>query len=268
MRSFSNNLRPDQLLESFFRMLASARRRALLLDYDGTLAPFQVRRDKAFPYPGVREILEALLDAQHTRVVLITGRWTKDLIPLLGLRHLPEIWGSHGWERLRPDGTYEVAKLDERALQGLAEADAGIEEEGLRNRCEQKPASLAIHWRGLEPRVVKEIRAKVLESWAFLSWKTGLTVHEFDGGLELRVPGRNKGFAVETILSEMGKEAAVAYLGDDSTDEDAFKALKGKGLSILVRTELCPTAADIWLRPPEELLEFLSNWEQTCKGKK
>ncbi|NIP26121.1 MAG: trehalose-phosphatase, partial [Phycisphaerae bacterium] len=76
--------------------------------------------------------------------------------------------------------------------------------------------------------------------------------------LELRVPGRDKGDAVGTILAEMNQDAVTAYLGDDLTDEDAFKAIKGKGIGILVREELRSTAADVWIRPPEELLTFLS----------
>lgn len=111
-------------------------------------------------------------------MVLITGRWTKDLIPLLGLQQPPEIWGSHGWERLKLDGTYEIAKLDEHFLEGLVEADAWIEEMGLVNYCEQKPANLALHWRGSKPKRIKEIRNKVLENWSILSQQADLTVQE------------------------------------------------------------------------------------------
>lgn len=55
----------------------------------------------------------------------------------------------------------------------------------------------------------------------------------------------------------------VAYLGDDQTDEDAFRALEKlgeHGLSVLVRTHVRETAADIWIKPPEQLIEFLENW--------
>jgi trehalose-6-phosphatase len=52
----------------------------------------------------------------------------------------------------------------------------------------------------------------------------------------------------------------IAYLGDDLTDEDAFKALKGKGLSVLVRDTQRDTLADCWLTPPDELLDFLHHW--------
>lgn len=239
-----------------------------MLDYDGTLAPFRVQPEKAVPYPGVREILSKLLKGQRTRVVLISGRWTKDLIPLLKPDPLPEIWGSHGWERLRADGTYEIAAFNDWALRGLAEADRWVEEKGLAGRCEHKPGCLALHWRGLAPEKTRGIYSKAITKWTLLAKKTGLILSEFDGGLELRVPGRNKGHAVKTILAEMGNDSMAAYLGDDITDEDAFKAIKGRGLGILARDEYRSTAADLWLTPPEELLEFLLRWHKTRGGRR
>ncbi len=257
-------LRKELDLASFFQKLGTKVNRALLLDYDGTLAPFRIEREKAVPYPGVREILDNIIETGGTRLILISGRSTKDLIPLLQLKKLPEIWGSHGWERVLPGGEREMVEMDKRALQNLAEADTwGDEIIALGGRVEQKPACLAVHWRGLDPGAVEKIRAKVLEKWALLGQESGLNIHEFDGGIELRIAGRNKGYAVEKICSEMGKDAVIAYLGDDLTDEDAFRAIKGKGLGVLVRSELRPTAADLWLRPPDELLAFLTRWAET-----
>jgi trehalose-6-phosphatase len=91
-----------------------------------------------------------------------------------------------------------------------------------------------------------------------------LALLAFDGGLELRAPGKNKGDAVNAILAETGPGVPAAYLGDDQTDEDAFRAIKGKGLAILVRPELRPTLADVWLRPPDELGRFLRDWLLAC----
>lgn len=250
----------------FFETVRAATRRALLLDYDGTLAPFRAERDEALPYPGVSEVLSALLETNSTRVVLISGRATKDLMPLLGLERLPEIWGSHGWERLMPDGTCETPRMNDRAQRGLADALNWIRDEGLLGHCEQKPASLALHCRGLAEAAAAEIRQKVMEKWSSLTRETGLALQEFDGGVELRASGRNKGDAVVTILSEMGDDVVIAYLGDDLTDEDAFRALEGKGLSILVRPEFRSTVADLWLQPPEELIEFLKSWTNACRG--
>jgi trehalose-phosphatase len=80
--------------------------------------------------------------------------------------------------------------------------------------------------------------------------------------VELRV-GRDKGGAVDAIVKEAATNGPVAYLGDDLTDESAFRAVNAvgsRGLSVLVRREWRQTAAEIWLRPPGELLVFLQRW--------
>lgn len=259
-------LTPGLDLDLFFEDLANTKQRALLLDYDGTLAPFRIERDQAVPYPGVREVLNSILKTGSCRMVLVTGRRTKDLMPLLGFSRIPEIWGSHGIERLFPDNKYEVAEIGKSQLRGLAEAHAWAERQGLQDLCEQKPGCLALHWRGLETAKVNEVRDRVRENWLPLAQDAGLDLHEFDGGIELRVPVKNKGSVVQTILMEMGENTVAAYLGDDLTDEDAFRAMGGKGLRILVRKEFRPTSADLWLRPPEELLTFLKNWNSACGG--
>jgi trehalose 6-phosphate phosphatase len=107
-------LRPGFEIGRFMQEVSSAPQRALLLDYDGTLAPFRVERDQAVPYPGVLGLVSAIIAAPRMRVVVISGRWTQDLLPLLPIEPRPEIWGSHGWERLHPDGTHERAALDAR----------------------------------------------------------------------------------------------------------------------------------------------------------
>ena len=49
-------------------------------------------------------------------------------------------------------------------------------------------------------------------------------------------------------------------IGDDLTDEDAFKAIKDNGLGILVRKKYRNSAADVWLQPPDQLMQFLNYW--------
>ena len=260
-------LNEDTHLDTFFDKLRYSSNRALLLDYDGTLAPFRAERDEATPYPGVRELLNALIDIKQLRVILISGRAIDDLTPLLRLKRLPEIWGSHGWERLLPDGRHLAPDLTEPARRLLAQVPDWIQAEGLQSRYEPKPAGFALHWRGTNESIAREIREKTLQKWASFPEDSGLVAKEFDGGIELRAAGKDKGDAVRTILSEMGEGAIVAYLGDDATDEDAFRELQGKGLAVLVRPEFRSTAADVWLQPPEDLIEFLKNWVTICRGK-
>ncbi len=253
-------------LDVFFRKLAGAPGRSLLLDYDGTLAPFRTDRSQAFPYPGVREALNKIMAGEHTRLVLISGRAVADLVQLLGLDQLPEIWGLHGQERLNPDGTYRIDRPEEAALGELAEAFRWAASLGLKDRCEVKPNSLAFHWRGLDQRQIEDLWKIIFNRWPIQPPPRYLKAYPFDGGIELRAPGRDKGDAVKTILSESHPRAVAAFLGDDLTDEDGFRAIKGKGLGILIRPEYRPTGADLWLKPPRELLEFLTNWREAMRG--
>lgn len=240
----------------------------MLLDYDGTLAPFQPQRHRAVPYPGVRETLSELLNAPHCTLVLISGRAIKDLIPLLGLKSLPEIWGSHGMERLRVDGTYELAPLEEGFSHALRTIKQWCHEAGLSRQCELKPGALAIHWRGQAEARASATRDLIARQWADRAREIGLRLQPFDGGIEFRTPGNDKGQAVKRILSELDDDSPVAYLGDDLTDEDAFQAVRNRGIGILVNARLRTTGADLWLVPPEELLQFLSSWKKICGGKK
>src|SRR5512143_421226 len=101
-------------VEIFFRQVSEAKHRLLLIDYDGTIAPFQIDRTRAFPYPTIPELLDSIMATCSTRVVLVSGRNAREIPPLLGLRPHPEIWGSHGFERLFSDGRYEIGYLSDR----------------------------------------------------------------------------------------------------------------------------------------------------------
>jgi len=85
---------------AFLDQLRSASTRVLLLDYDGTLAPFTVDRSLALPYPNVAERLMRIMKT-GTRVVLISGRPAREVVSLIGIDPHPEIWGSHSLERLK-----------------------------------------------------------------------------------------------------------------------------------------------------------------------
>jgi trehalose 6-phosphate phosphatase len=247
----------------FFARLREASARLLLLDYDGTLAPFTPDRMRAFPYRDIPELISKIMGA-NTRVVLISGRSARELLFLSGIHPQPEIWGSHGAERLFVDGSYEVDEPEAQYRLALQTGRRALIADGLGERIETKPGSIAVHWRGLSPSHQHASEIAVRRIGEPLVKQHGLELLPFDGGLELRAPGKNKGDAVRTILAEAGRNVAAAYLGDDQTDENAFRAIKGRGLAVLVRPEPRPTIADAWLRPPDELLHFLRDWFQAC----
>jgi trehalose 6-phosphate phosphatase len=254
-------------LESFLQSVAQAPRSALLLDYDGTLAPFRVDRDEAHPYTGVASVLQAIVNSGRTRVFIVTGRKTDDIVSLLGIYPYPEIWGLHGIQRRMTHGAVEMACVDEIVVQALMEADRWLQTQNLRQTAEFKPGSIAVHWRGLDKDKAADVRRRVLQGWTRISERSGAQLLEFDGGIELRPPEPDKGDAVRDILGQFTSDAPVAYLGDDKTDEQAFRVLEGRGLRVLVRPEWRETAADIWLKPPEELLDFLNRWLNASQPK-
>ena len=245
---------------SFYRRIAAAPLRVLMLDYDGTLAPFRVERDQAVPYPGVRERVQALLEGERSRVVIVTGRALGEIDALLGVEPPPELWASHGWGHRGNGGEVQRFPLPEAAARGLDLARRSIKEQGLEAASESKPASIALHWRGEPAEIAEERERAARRAWAPIAEGHGLQLHPFDGGIELRAPGRDKGAAVREVLSSAPPETAAAYLGDDLTDEDAFRALPEGALGVLVREESRPTDAGAWVRPPEGLLDFLDRW--------
>lgn len=256
-------LQPALDLDGFFARVHAASSRVLMLDYDGTLAPFHEDPAQARPYPEIPALLDAIIQSGQTRLVMVSGRWIKNLVPLLGLKAMPEIWGSYGWERTSPNGDYSSAPVQVSAFEALATAEQWVTDiERLGARCERKPTALAFHWRGLAKERVVEIHSRILEKWTTLAAQQELGWHDFDGGIEFRARGWDKGEAVKAIVAESGPQSVCAYLGDDLDDERAFKALPDSGLSVLVRGQFRPTAADLWIQPPQEVCEFLNRWQQ------
>ncbi len=170
-------LRQGLDLDGFFERLRDAPARALVLDYDGTLAPFRERRESALPYPGVREMLHAI-QAAETLLVLVSGRPAESLEGLIGLSRAPEVWGSHGRERSR-DGRRETGgelpEADRRALSVLAGWIAG---EAGESALERKPFGVAVHWRDRAPLDAARLRQRAIERFRSATAGTDLEVLE------------------------------------------------------------------------------------------
>lgn len=254
----------NKRIGAFLSHLSKARSRALLLDYDGTLAPFTSDPGQAYPYPEVSSTLHRIQRETDTRLAIVSGRRAIEIPKLLELTGV-EVWGCHGLERLRADGSCEITELDPRLLAAIETASVLIENEGLSSFAERKTASIAIHWRGREA-VAEHVLRKMRRIWSMIPDRDDLRFAPFEGGIEIRPARNDKGDAVRLILHEMGPGVAMAYLGDDETDEDAFGALTHRGLNVLVRGEYRPTLADAWIKPPEVLLDFLRGWIAACQA--
>jgi trehalose 6-phosphate phosphatase len=249
-------------LEKFFRSFSGGASPLLLLDYDGTLAGFRIDRFSARPWACVPELLTEIQREGRTRIAIISGRPAAEVNSMLQLESPIEVWGLHGAERLYSDGRRELEEASPTARRGLEELRERLKRDSLGGLFEDKPNAVVMHWRGHSPRQGRLIERKTRALFEPIAEMDGLSLLDFEAGLELRV-GRDKGGAVNAIIAEAGPGHPVTFLGDDLTDESAFHSVndaEAPHLSVLMRREWRETAADVWLRPPEELRGFLQQW--------
>ena len=246
-------------LPEFWDQLAAATSTALFLDYDGTLAPFQIDRMAARPLDGVIEALLHIIDASDTHVFIVSGRPTAEIVHLAGELGLT-IVGSHGWEWRRPGAgqSRAAASGEQERLLSAAHAYAigllGAE------RVERKVASVAAHLRGLAASEALAAREALAAMWLAEAGDDVVELRLFNGGLELRALGRHKGTAILELLAELQAQTLAVFVGDDETDEDAFRALTGIGYGIKVGDAAVPTAAQGRLPSLAATLRFLLDW--------
>jgi trehalose-phosphatase len=253
----------ESVLSDFFRKVRTASKRLLILDYDGTLAPFTPQREAAFPFPGIREALHDIHSAEHTRIAILSGRPVYELSALLNGMRI-EMWGNYGLERLSPESGYSSMELPAES-QAIMDAAFAALPKFCRPLVERKLGSLALHWRGLEKHEQNMLREAAHKGWSKLAHDHRLLLNGFNGGIELRFPFPSKCSAAEVMLAGTAG-AACAYIGDDVADEEVFKTLAGRALTVRVLHELRMTAAEVTLDSHGEVLDFLCTWHEVCGG--
>lgn len=219
---------------------------AVLLDVDGTLAPIVDQPDDAHVHEATRRPLIDIARRYGT-VACVSGRRATDARRIVSLGTIAYL-GSHGTETLLPGatGVQVDPEVDAWARRVQAFADERYDEalRRLRVRREDKHAIVALHWRG----VPDEDRARAaIEEVAKAAEETGLHTHWGRKVLELRPPVQmDKGIGIVKLLAGRQLNAAI-FVGDDTTDLDAFR-----GLGELVEAGTLGTAIRIGVRSGEQ----------------
>ena len=236
-------------------------RLALFLDYDGTLAAIARHPSEVRLTAEMQEALLACLEREDTEVTLVSGRALADLRACLSHPRLAYA-ANHGLEiegpGLAPFAHPDLTHFAARASQ-LAKALGELQEPGV--WIEEKGASLTLHYREADPNV----HARVAERARQIVTHAGFQAREALCAVEARPPsGWDKGRAVFHVLRarhgpEWPEQVGVAYVGDDETDEDAFRALSGLAVTFRVGPAERPTAAARRL-PDVEAVETLLRW--------
>lgn len=238
------------------------RRPAVFLDYDGTLSPIVARPELATLPGETRDVLHRL--AARAPVVIVSGRGREDVATLIDVDGLVYA-GSHGFDIAGPplrDGEpplrlevgQDLLETIERAAEDLRRELAGIE--GM--LVEPKRFAVAVHFRLVNESELPRIEAVVDR---VVAAHPGLRKAHSKKVFEVR-PAQDwdKGRALLWILEALDldrPDVAPLYIGDDVTDEDAFRALAGRGIAIVVTEEPRETAAEYSLRDTGEVRTFL-----------
>ncbi len=251
--------------------LADAAPLLALFDIDGTLAPLAPRpQDAAVPDP-VRRALARLASAPDVHVGVVTGRAAADGARMVGL---PGLWvvGNHGVETCDPDGARHVAPAMQPFVQPLARAaDAllGAVAATPGAILEDKRWSLTVHWRQADPARVPALADAVRA----VAEREGLRVGEGKMVFELKGTAEvDKGTASVALAEQLGalrSRGAVLYVGDDRTDEDAFRRLRAatdRAVTIRVGSADQPTHAEWRVDAPADVHALLERLVERRTG--
>lgn len=245
-------------------MVQSHPQALLMFDYDGTLVPLAPRPDQAKPNTRLLRLLDNLSLKPCLKLAIISGRALNDLLSLLPL---PRVFlaGCHGRVMALPAGGNADLRLQIKLGQPGPDREVWKQIGSLAQRLaagvsglwlEDKEEAMALHYRQAEPSEADLVIDSFVREIEPLLHAHGLELLKGDKVLEVRPRGVHKGLAVEYLLN-LHPEAFPVYMGDDITDEDAFRALEGKGLTVLVGPKR-PSLATFRLPSPEAVEQFLS----------
>jgi len=257
-KSIDNRIEITQVPD-FWQQVCQANKLFLGLDYDGTLAPFEIDPMQAKPLPGIADLLRDLANGGRTEIAIISGRPVAEVMTLLNNPPVTVI-GSHGFEIWPVDGTCVVRQPTPEQQLGLFEIRTQLQKSGYGGRLEVKVASLAMHTRGLDPGTAVAMEKEIANQWSGVALQHGLECRRFNGGIEIRCCGWDKGAVLTELLNAQSENVFAVYVGDDETDEDAFTAVCGRGIGIKVGDPSWPTAAQGFLPDCQAMVDFLRTW--------
>lgn len=243
----------------------------LFLDYDGTLTPIVRRPEDATLSDQMRQLLSDL--APLCQLAIVSGRDRQDVESMVQLDSLIYA-GSHGFDIHGP-GDMDMQQEDAvKALSDLDAAEAILREPIGRfagARLERKKYAIAIHYREVESEeLVAEIEHTIDEVVAEhpqLRKRGGKKIFELQPDVQW-----DKGQAILWLIKALRldpAETVVLYIGDDVTDEDAFRVLRARGFGMGLRVEAptSETQAIYYLRDCDEVYHFLQSLHQILVNK-
>lgn len=219
------------------KRLCSAKRILLLSDLDGTLIPIAKRPEEAKLSSEMEGILKFLARKRGFEVAIISGRSLSDLKQKIKIRNIIYV-GNHGLEIemkgkkfIYPQASTSIPTM--KQLKKILKARLASIKGTI---VEDKRVGLAVHYRMVKNSDVPELKRAVRQIFRPFMEKREIKIGRGKKILEARPPIMwDKGKAASMLLDSFKRDKPLSfYLGDDKTDEDAFSALDGKGITIFV----------------------------------
>jgi trehalose 6-phosphate phosphatase len=231
---------------------------AVFLDYDGTLTPIVADPEKAILSDAMRRVLKTL--SERLPIAVISGRDLPDVQRMTGIQGIFYA-GSHGFDIAGPEGMHMNHQKGTEFLPSLDKAEKDLEDglaaiEGA--RVERKKFAIAVHYRNVKEGEVDSVKRNVEEvasRYPDLRRSGGKKIFELQPKIDW-----HKGKALLWLLEMMDldkPDVVPFYIGDDLTDENAFRSLKGLGIGIVVMERPRASEAQYRLSDTDEVERFL-----------
>jgi len=245
----------DKVISGIRRHYQRSKNRCLFLDYDGTLVPFSRIPSEAAPDNAVKELLTRLSSDARNHVIIISGRDLSSLDRWLGEFPVTLV-AEHGASfKMRGTSWQQMVSVSDlwkdeirRVMQLFVLRCAG-------SFIEEKTNTIAWHYRNTQGGLGFSRSRELLNTLSQLIQNTTLQVIDGNKVVEVRIAGFDKGATALKIVGETDPDF-VLCMGDDTTDEDMFKALEGEAYTIKVNNGA--SAAQYTLLSQQQVLPILN----------
>lgn len=248
-------LEKPQLLNAF----SQAQSRLIMLDYDGTLAPFAPLPQSAVPSQELIDLLERLVQDEHSTVALISGRARVDLERWFG--EIPNLWiaAEHGailwspvsraWDQPHHDASDQWKKCVYPILEHFVDRTPG-------SFIEEKEFSLVWHYRMADPEFGEWLANDLVANLDHMLAESPVRAIKGQKTVEIKSLWANKGMVYSRLVASDAVPDFIMAAGDDVTDEDLFGRVPESAWTIHVGRK--PSRAKYYISNPDEMIALLA----------
>jgi alpha,alpha-trehalase len=266
-KAFKSEKPPTRLPAELLPELVRTKRVLICLDYDGTIS--EIVRDPAAarPVPGVPETLVELA-ARRERIALaiVSGREVAKLSEMLRVPRGVALSGIHGLELVDFDGRETIVCDARECIDDLGRVRKWLDENVPARQgfvVEDKRFAITLHYRNAPAASARHIRDVFVQYLHDHAPK--LALREGKMAAEALPKNTSKALAVRALWKRAGSDFEPVYFGDDLTDEDAFRELEGRGVTVLVGMQR-PSAARYRVENPSEVARVLKAMASALTG--